>query len=59
MKISKKQQRRKNLENLILKKEYPYCKKHKEYLDMTDIYVHRCWLGHHGRSYCQYLRLRT
>ena len=56
--MNKNQRRKQNSENRILNGDYPFCTLHKEYIDLTTLYIHRCWEGNKGRKYCKYLRLR-
>ena len=56
--MNKKQRRKQNLENRILNGDAPFCTLHREYIDLTSMYVHHCYSGNRGRKYCKYMRLR-
>lgn len=50
----KKLMRKIRLEELALRGE-AFCLKHKIYLDIETIRLKKCYLGNHGRSYCNYV----
>ena len=36
-----------------------HCSHHNYLLDHDDIWKHRCYMGNHGKSNCQYLRIEN
>ena len=54
---SKKETKRRRLEE-IAKDGNAFCKKHRKYLDIKEVIIHKCYTGNHGRNYCSYLEIK-
>ena len=48
--------RRETLEEAV-KFSLASCDHHGYTLDADDLWKHRCYMGNHGKSYCQYVRV--
>ncbi len=57
--MGKKQKMTKRREKLeeIAKRGTLFCRHHYEFLDLEDLYKHRCYASNHGKSSCKYVRV--